>query len=475
MGHIAGSASERFARHVTGLRYEDLPAGAVAQAKTFILDTFGVGVAGSSADGADALLRAARNWGAGEHATLWGRAERVPAVTAAFINGFQVHCQEFDCLHEPAVLHVMATLLPAAMAEAERGRNISGRDLIVAVVAGVDVAVTLGLAAKARLRFFRPATAGGFGAIAAVARLAGLDAAALVNAFGIQYAQTSGTMQPHLEASVVLPAQIGFNARAALQSCDLAQAGVIAPREVFEGRYGYLPLFEGEYELTPLLDQLGRVWRIEELSHKPYPAGRATHGGIEGIVALQREHGFQPIDVAEVRVIGPALISQLCGRPDIAAPGANYARLCMAFVGAKVLQHGGLDLSHCRDAALVDPVTHQLARRIRMEADANPDPNALAPQQVIVRLQDGTEWRWRGETLLANPARPFTRAQQLAKFRRCWEFAAGSLGVAAGERLIDMVDALETVTDVRTLVSLLSATAASPATGQSVRQPLSPA
>ncbi|MEO9190177.1 MAG: MmgE/PrpD family protein [Acetobacteraceae bacterium] len=449
-------AAERFARHVVGTRYEDLPVEAIAQAKVFILDTFGVGVAGSTADGADALLAAGRGWGAGEEVAVWGRRARVPAVTAAFLNGFQAHCQEFDCVHERAVLHPMATLLSAAMAQAERAGGASGRDLLVAVAVGVDVAASLGLASKAGLRFFRPATAGGFGATAAVARLAGFDAEAVVNAFGIQYAQTSGTMQPHVEGSIVLPIQIGFNARAAMNACDLARAGIVAPRDVFEGPFGYLPLFEGEWDLAPVLDQLGRVWRIAELSHKPYPAGRATHGGIEGLLVLRAENGFDRDAVERVTVVGPSLIHRLCGRAAIPAPNANYARLCMAFIGAKVLQHGAIDLSHYRGAALTDPATYALAQRIVMEVDANPDPNALVPQEVVVRLKDGSERRWRCEAMLANPVRRLTRAQHLAKFRRCWEFAEASLGADARERLIELVDDLENLTDVRALTRLLA-------------------
>ncbi|MGH7153819.1 MAG: MmgE/PrpD family protein [Acetobacteraceae bacterium] len=457
MAERDGQVAELFARHVTGLRYEDLPEAAVAAAKIFILDTLGVGVAGATADGTDALLSATREWGSGEQAAIWGRASRVPAGTAALINGFQVHCQEFDCLHERAVLHVMATLLPAAIAHAERVGGVPGRELIVAVVGGIDVAVTIGLAAKSGLRFFRPATAGGFGAVAAVGRLAGFDWPTLTNAFGIQYAQTSGTMQPHLEASVVLPMQVGFNARAAVQSCDLAASGITGPREVFEGRFGYLPLFEGDYDLDPVLAQLGRVWRVTELSHKPWPAGRATHGGIEGILSLRDAHGFAAADVAAVRVIGPPLINRLCGRPDIAAPNANYARLCIAFTAANALLHGCVDPAQFRGNALTDPAVHAVASRIVAAEDATTDPNALAPQEVTVSLTDGTEHRWRGETLLGNPRHPLTREQHLAKFRRCWELAASPAGTSAGESLIALVDRLETVIDLRALTALLTA------------------
>ncbi len=453
-------AADRFAAHVLGTRFEDLSADAVAQAKVFILDTIGVGVAGSTAGGADALLHTAARWGSGAKATIWGRAERTPAPVAALVNGFQVHCQEFDCLHEAAVLHPLATLLPAAIAFAERQGGVSGRELITAVAVGTDVAISLGVATKVGLRFFRPATSGGFGAAAAVGRLAGLDVDSLAAAFGLQYAQSSGTMQPHVEGSLALPLQIGFNGRAALQAIDLAQAGIDGPRDVFEGPFGYLRLFEGKWDLAPALAALGRVWRIAELSHKPYPSGRATHGGVEGILALQAMHGFTAAEVASVRVIGPPLIHRLCGRPDRPDPTPSYARLCMPYVGAKVLQHGALDLSHCRGDALTDPATHAIAGKISMEPDGSTDPNALAPQRVVVRLADGREHEWRCEVMLAHPTRRLTRAQHLAKFRRCWSFAQAGLSETAGERLIAMVDRLEDVADVREITGLLAPPAA---------------
>jgi aconitate decarboxylase len=450
------NAAETFAAHVADTRLADIPAHAIAQAKIFILDTLGVGIAGSSAFGADDLLRAAKLWGEGPEASIWGRRDRVPAVTAAFLNGFQVHCQEFDCVCEPAVLHPMATLLPAALAYAERQGGISGSALLAAVAVGVDVSAGLGIASTQRLRFFRPATAGGFGAAAAVAQLAGMDAATIVSVFGIQYAQTSGTMQAHVEASAVLPMQVGFNARAALHSCDIAATGLTGPAGSIDGTFGYLPLMEGGYDLPPVLEALGRTWHVAGLSHKPFPAGRATHGAIEGVQTLQRHHGFSADEVKSVTVTVPPLTARLIGRPDIARPPPNYARLCTAFVVAKVLQHGALDIADYRDGGLDDPETHRLAACVHVAADGNPDPNALAPQQVQVRLNDGRLLDWRCDVMLANPARPLTHEAHLAKFRRCWQFAADTLPAENREHLIEMVDRLETLTDLRDLIALLT-------------------
>ena len=378
----------------------------------------------------------------------------MPAPAAALLNGFQIHCQEYDCVHEGAVLHPLATLLPAVLAHADRAGGVSGRDLLAAVAVGVDISAGLGIASRSAMRFFRPATAGGFGATAAVARLMGFDQETLCNAFGLQYAQTSGTLQPHLEGSVALPLQVGLNSRAAVQSCDLAGQGLPGPRDVFEGPYGYLRLFEGEWDLEPVFANLGKRWRVAELSHKPYPAGRATHAGVEALIRLRKERPFTLDEVEAVTIVGPPVTARLCSRPDVPEPTQNYARLCMAYIAAKVLLHGEIDLAHYRGEHLTDTETHRVAQKVRMLSDGGNDPNALVPVSTTIRLTGGEELIWNCTDMLASPTRRLTREQHLTKFRRCWQFAEAPLTDSARDRLVDLVDRLEEVGDVRELTSL---------------------
>src|ERR1700730_15843983 len=450
------TVAKQLAAHAIDTRLADLPVEARQRAAVYVLDSLGVGIAGSSVEGGQGLLRVASGWGA-PSASVWGRGDRLGAPAAAFINAWQMHNQEYDCLHEGAVVHAMASVLPAALAAAETRGGVSGAELIVAVAVGVDIAAALGLASRAGFRFFRPATAGGFGAVAAAGRLLGLDRRLLEAAFAWQLAQVSGTMQAHAEGSPLLPVQVAFNARAALQSCELAALDFTPTRFVFEGPYGYLALFEGDFDLEPVLSSLGRDWRISELSHKPFPAGRATHGGIEGIMTLRRERPFTADDVAAVNIIGPPLFKLLCGRPDIPSPNANYARLCMAFIGAKVLLHGNIDLAHYRGAELTDPATHELAKRITVISDGNRDPNALEPQEIVITLKDATVLRWHCSAMLADPARRLSRDQHLTKFRRCLDFAQEPLLPGTCDTLIDLVDRLEQLADIRKLTEPLLA------------------
>ena len=137
------------------------------------------------------------------------------------------------------------------------------------------------------------------------------------------------------------------------------------------------------------------------------------------VVVDLRERGLPVADVERVGISAPPLIVRLVGRPPRPEAGASYTRLCMAWTVARVLINRKIYLADYRGASLMDAATLELARRVSVTTDGNPDPNALAPQRVTVRLRGGAELFWSCETMLAHPSRPLTREQHLAKFERC--------------------------------------------------------
>lgn len=442
---------------VARTRYEDLPPRAVEAAKTFILDTIGVGVGGASGPRVQELVATAASWGAGEEATVWVDGRKLPAGAAAVVNGYQIHALEWDCVHEPAVVHPMATLFSAVVAAAERrgerGQPVSGRELVLATVLGVEIACTIGAASRSPMRFFRPATAGGFGVVAGAGKLAGLDAGTLVEAFGILYGQTSGTLQAHLEGSMVLGLQVGFNARAGLNAVDLAAAGLTGPHDVLVGPYGFYKLFEPESDIVTWWSQLGKTWQITRLSHKPFPSGRLTHAAIDAVQRARKERSFVADEVESIRAWVTPLTFRLVGRPDIPEPTPNYARLCIPFVMATELLRGEVGPEAFTGTSLIDPATHALAARIAVEEDANPDLNALWPQRFAIRLKDGWTWDRVVDKAIGHPDNPLAREAALAKFRRCWALAPRPLGDAdAVIRAVERLDALANVRDLTALV-----------------------
>jgi len=447
---------QRLAEHVMAARWQDLSEGAVNAAKTFVLDSLGVCVSGTAAPFADRAQAAVARWGGGDEATAIGIGMRLPAPSAALLNALHMHNQEFDCVHEPAVVHPMTTILSSSLAVAERRGGISGRDLILALTLGVDVATTIGMAARSPLKFFRPATAGVFGVAAAAARIEKLGRGALIDAFGLAYCQAAGSMQAHDEGKPTLALQIGMAARAGINAVDLAAAGFPAPHQVLEGPFGYFPLMEGDWEIEPAFSELGKVWRIAQISHKPFPSGRATHAGIDGIQRLLRRGDLAAAAVGRVTLIAPPLIHQLVGRPYRPDMEATYARLSFPYVGAVTLVKGTVAVDDFAPASLADGAIADLAARIEVVVDDNPDQNALAPQTVRVQLKCGEVREERVEDMIGSPHNPLTREQHLAKFRRCWRSGVRPLDPASGERLIGLIDRLDDLSDIGEIIELVA-------------------
>ncbi len=448
------------ADHVARVTYDDLPAAAVEKAKTFLLDSIGVGIAGSSGASVPLLKETVATWGAGEEATVLVTGERMPAMAAAIVNAYQIHCMEFDCVHEAAVVHPMATVLAALLAGAEaraaRGAPVSGKAFLTGLAVGVDVAAMLGMVANGEMRFFRPATCGGFGGTAALASVAGLDRGRVLDALGIMYGATAGTLQPHTEGSPVLGLQIGFAARSALTAESLAEAGFPGPHDVLTGRYGYFKLYEDDdVDLDWAWECLGRKWRIAELSHKPFPSGRLTHGVVDALMQLMDDHDVAPDDIVSIKAIVPPLVHRLVGRPDVPSPETNYAKLCLPFVAGVFLSRGQVDVpDFIGKEALEDPAVHAIAAKVEVVLDTNPDPNALDPQTFVFQLKDGRTREIVLKRVYGHPEAPLDREANVDKFLRCCGYGARPIEPERAARIVETVDALEAEADAAVLARL---------------------
>ncbi len=441
----------RLVRRIVADATTPLPEDARRATETFILDSLGVALSGTRVPLVAELATVAAQWGAGDAARVWGTGQRVPAATAAFLNGYQIHNQEWDCVHEPAVVHPMAVVLSTLLAYAEQRGGIDGRRYTRACATAVDIAATIGCAATNKLRFFRPAMCGALGATAGIAQLERFDEATTRSALGLAYSQLSGTMQAHVEGSPVLPMQIAFNTRAALVAIELARRGVRGPQDFLEGPFGYYTLIDPEWDARAFDDFEARHC-ITELSHKPYPSGRATHGGVDGALTLMQQHGLDVAAIAEIRVLAPPLVIQLVDRaprPDMAP---SYARLCAPYVIATALQSGNVDVLDFEPQRIADPQRQALAGRIRVVPDGNPSLNALAPQRVEVQLYDGSQHAVDLPAVLGAPGRPLSRERHLAKFRRAASSGAQPLAAQCIEDLIRLVDELDALPDMRRLV-----------------------
>jgi 2-methylcitrate dehydratase PrpD len=365
--------------------------GREAVTRRLVADTLAVGAAGRSAPFAAEAEAAARDWGTGG---------------VGFVEAFRIHCLEWDAVHEGAVVHALSAVTGAVVAQLGRAPVPIGQAL-AAIAAGVEVACLLGVAATGPLRFFRPATAGAVGAAAAVGLLLGLDEQRLAHALALGVAQAAGTMQAHVEGSIALPLQVGFAARAGLSAADLAAQGLAGPAGALDGPFGYFPLFDSG-SLAPHLAGLGQ--RIHDVSIKPWPCGRASHGVLDAIARIQAARPGLAILGIEAEV--PPLVRRLVDRPWQGGMAVSHARLCLSFLAALMLRDGRIDPRAFTAENFADPALQALGSRLTLVDDGNPDPNALAPQQVRLRLEDGSTEEIALAAVLGSPAAPLSAIQQ---------------------------------------------------------------
>jgi 2-methylcitrate dehydratase PrpD len=444
------TASQILAAHASAVDYAHLPAAVVQAITNFTLDTIGVGIAGVRSPYADGVTRTAQNWGRGQDASTFATGLSLPASSAAFVNAFQAHALEFDCVHEGAVLHPFTVVVPVLLAQAQ-AHGMDGKTFIAACAAGIDVAAGLGMAATSQIRFFRPATCGLFGATAALARARGLDAATTSHALGYALAFVSGTMQAHVEGTPALAASVGAAARSAFTAIDLAMAGLPGPQGAVDGPFGYLTLCELESDIAPILASLGKIWRAAQVSWKPFPTGRAAHGGIDMILDL-RAQGLNDDNLERLTIFAPPLIHHLVGRPIAAAPlEVNYARLCLPYVGAVALVSGSVTLMDFTPERLSDPLIHTIAGRIDVVINDVTDQSAFTPQRAVATLRDGRTLESAIDALIGAVARPLTRAQHLAKFRACCAYGFDQERPDIEAALIGATDNLADINDIGVL------------------------
>ena len=459
---------ERLLDLVLDTRYEDLPADALEAGKIFFLDTVGVACAGSMAPKLDAMTEVARQWdgGTGNAAAIWNAGQRASAPVAALLNGYQCHALEYDCVYEKGVILPTPPIFSALMVQAERlasaGKAPTGKALLHAFIVALEVSCTLAEAARSGMFFFRPATTGTFSALAAIACLSPLPREQLRYAFGIAYSQMCGPMQAHEEGSMMLAMQMGFAARNAVQAYDMAQVGITAPVQLLDGRFGFFHNFEHENALQESLANMCAPWKVTQLSHKPFPSGRVTHGTIHTLKILQQEIGLTPENALQrIRSIVmqlPPLGTRLVGRPMIENPPPNYARLCIPYVGATQLLHGRVDPSSFTPERLNDPDTYTLACRITVQERAHPNPNAFFPQHLCLTLDDGTVYEREIPYAWGHPELPLDSQSREDKFRLCWRMTrdTSDAGEQALAEALEMLRDVTLMTDSRPLLKLLA-------------------
>lgn len=447
--------AERLGAFAAEAAHDELPVAVRDSIGMRVLDILGICVAASPMPTSRAAVGYAADQGGRADATAIGGRGRVPATSAAFVNGVLAHSLDYDDTHLPSVLHPSASVVPAALAAAQAA-GAGGATTVAAVACGLEVCVRLGMAgydeATGSSVFFdhgQHATSicGAMGAAVAATLAFGGGAREVTHALGVAASMGSGVIEANRTGGTVKRLHCGWAAQAGVSAALLVRRGFTGPPTVLEGRFGFFEawLHGSAWNPQAITDGLGRDWLVPEIVFKPYPANHFTHTAIDAAMALRpRIPDLDAIEAIELAVAGPIL--HTLGEPIEVkrTPATGYmAQFSGPYVVAAALLGGtglGLGLDDFTDDLAQDPARRALMAKVSVVADdrlTDIFPHQF-PSVLRVRLADGTELV---EEVLVNrggPTRPLSHAELATKF----EANAGRLLAPADLRRVEQAVAV---------------------------------
>lgn len=446
------------AEFVAGLRYEDLPQAVVEQACRIVADTVGCAISAWSEDAEKSriALDIARLYASDRGASVIGVAGlKSQAVFAALANGILANAADNDDTHKRALLHTGSVVVPPALALAQT-EGLSGRELILALVAGYEVAVRVGMAVMpTHYRYWHStATNGTFGAAMTAAKALGLDVDGVQRALGLAGTQAAG-LNTFFESGdmtkSIHPGKAAFNG---ILSAQLAQLGATSPPAILEHPKGYLNAYSTEPKPQKLVEGLGTNWEILQNGFKYFPSILASHSPIQATLALVHKHAIDPAEIARISNETYNTVKSHFSNKDVSSVMA--ARVSVPYCIAIAAVDGKLTQAQFSPARINDPLVRAVLARTEVIADA--ELNKLYPDKfparVTITLKNGASFQ---ETVLfpkGDPQDPLSAAELEAKFG---ENVQALLGPARAGALLQAIYALPRAQNVGELSALLHA------------------
>ena len=439
----------RLARYMAAARDRPLPDAVALACKHRILDTFAAMVSGARMRPGMMATDYVRRLGGTAQATVVASNLRTNAAEAALANAMCAHADETDDFEPDTKAHPGCSAVPAALAMAEKN-GASGEAFLRAVALGYDLGCRLLMALGPDLVRGTHRSAEGmsstFCALGAAAPLAaGLDEQRL--RFAISYAaqQVSGLWswvndEDHIEKAFDFA---GMGARNGVMAVTMVEAGMTGTPDVLDGVHNLFIALSNAPKPEAMLEGLGSHFYVTETAIKTFSVGYPCQSALDAVLTLRKQHELSPGNVRSIVVKLPTDAVGIVG--NSAMPDVNCPHLV-----AVALLKGAVSFVDSHDVALMkDPAVLAIRQNIQLTADAAlMDPAAPRGAIVEVMLTDGRLVQHHTQFPPGTKENPLSTEQVGAKAR---DLMAPVLGRAKADALIDQLNKLEQLEDVRRL------------------------
>jgi 2-methylcitrate dehydratase PrpD len=405
----------------------------------------GCAIGAAQHEAAHAALAAVQMLQPAPQASVLGRSERVDMASAALLNGITSHTFDFDDTHLKTIIHPAGPVASAVLALAEH-RGASGRDVIDALVLGIDVACRVGNVMYPDhydRGWHITGSTGMLGAAAGCARLLGLNEQQTLMALGIAASQPVGLREQF--GTMTKPFHPGGAARAGLMSALMASQGFTASPRALEAPRGFIQVASDKRAWHEVTDELGQRFEISFNTYKPFACGIVIHPSIDACVQL-RAQGITPEQVQSIELRVHSLVLELTGKKT---PQDGLQGKFSVYHGcAAGLMFGRAGEEEFSDQVVTSAAAVALRSKVQATVDDSIDEAAA---DVTAVLTDGRRVHVRVDHAIGSLENPLTDAQLEAKFAA---LVVPVLGDARARDITAHWRTLAALPDVRTLTAL---------------------
>ncbi len=444
------SVSEILADWIEALKPNDIPTATREKARDILVDIIGLCMAARNEDYVLAIKAASEP---GDHIII-GHTDKVSASSAALINGTAAHGEDFDDTFEGGPVHSGVVIVPAILAAAQ-AHNLSNERIMFGIAVGTEVLCRLALTlpkAVHKAGFHPTAVLGAFAATAGICAACGSDRKTTANALGIVGSMASGIIEYLGDGSWTKRMHPGWAAQSALRAFNMAAAGFIGPRYVFEGAHGAFRAFAHTIEpkTEELIDDLGARYVMDTITFKPFPCGTMVQPYIDCAVRLGQRN--VPTDNIS-RIIcktAEGIVHRLWEPIDLKQkPPTSYAaKFSVPFGVALGLVRHQAALEDFTTASINDPELLSIASKVDFEIDPdNPYPAAFTGH-IRIEYADGTIIEEEQDHMRGGAKEPLTRQEINDKFRANVRFGQ----ITDTESILDVCDRIAAGDDDTTLL-----------------------
>ena len=412
--------------------------------RTF-MNWLGCAVGAAHHEAADAALASVTMLQPAAQASVLGRSERVDMASAALVNGITSHTFDFDDTHLKTIIHPAGPVASAVLAMAEHLGN-SGREVIDALVIGIDVSCRVGNAMYPDhydRGWHITGSTGTLGAAAACARLLKLDVAQTAMALGIAASQPIGMREQF--GTMTKPFHPGGAARAGLMSALLASKGFTASPKALEAHRGMMQTISTKNDWNETTHELGERFEISFNSYKPFACGIVIHPSIDACAQI-RKQGVTPDQIERIELKVHSLVLELTGKKE--PQDGLQAKFSVYHGCAAAMTFGYAAEDEFSDAVVNRPDMVALRRKVVATVDDSIDE---ASADVTAVLHDGRRVHVFVEHAIGSLKNPMTDMQLEAKFQG---MSDPVLGASRTSELINACWTIGKAADVRALVAL---------------------